>query len=113
MMSDFESMKHLALKQVQEELRNALCAAIMKEGRDKEDFMQELRVLEGENMEEMCSNKEREFTTAIPMLKDTERWFYITIKPSIVTKYLCPWIGNMTDCYVGKVRKPDDDIVYI
>ena len=113
MMSDYESMMNLSLKQIQQEIKRSICAAIKEEGRDEKEFLEELRILEGDSIEEICRNEEREFTTAIPMFIGNERWIYICIKPGIVTKYLCAWVGNMTDCYVGKVQNANEELVLI
>ena len=77
MMSDYESMMNLSLKQIQEEIKSSICAAIKEEGRDEKEFLEELRILEGDSIEEICRNEEREFTTAIPMFIGNERWIYI------------------------------------
>lgn len=111
--ADYESMKIMAYYQIQEEIIKSICDAIQHEGSQKEDFLSELKINVGENSTEVCNNAERIYTICIPMVKEDQKWYYIGIKPGVVKKYLCHWIGNMKDCYVGKVKEGESELVRV
>ncbi len=101
-LNDMKDIRKLATSQLQTELLDTLKTYLSEQGyvRELED---ELCVWRGENDEEVCNNSTRKYTIAVPVDNEGVKEYHICIKPHIFKKCISSRIGEVKDCYIGKV----------
>lgn len=118
MMSDYESLKMCAYRQLQEEIIRSVEDGIQEEGGDVEEFRKELGIPEvsrNENEDEYREDAilQRKYTSVTVFDSEAPVYYYICILPSVFRKYICSWIGDMKDCYVGRIKAGDTTLARI